>query len=82
MESNLQEGLSRLSELYDNWLLNPKQSIRSKIEDSVIEILNNRYYVSDDIYIEACGGNASGLCSHGFFERDLQNLISILKSRC
>ena len=82
MESNVQEGLSRLSELYDSWHMTASRTEKSRIEDLVVKIVNNRYYVPDDIYIQACEGGASGLCSHGFFEKDLQNVISILKSRC
>lgn len=82
MESNVQEGLSRLSELYNTWQMTASRTEKSRIEDLVVKIVNNRYYVPDDIYIQACEGDASGLCSHGFFEKDLQNVISILKSRC
>lgn len=82
MESNPQEGFNRLSELYDRWKCVANRLAKSRIEDLVVQIVNNKYYVPYDIYIEACGGNASGLCSHGFFESDLLNVISILKSHC
>lgn len=81
MEYSLKETLDRLTGLLDNWLLYSNKRDRSNTENTVIQIINNRQYIPDDIYIEACGGSASGLCQHGFFENDLRRLIFIIKSK-
>lgn len=81
MEYSLKETLDRLTELYDNWLLYSNKRDRSNTEDAIIRIINNRQYIPDDIYIEACDGSASGLCQHGFFENDLRRLIFIIKNK-
>lgn len=81
MENNISQTIAQLSDLYKKWYITRKKSEKSSIETEVIRIINDRYYVPDDIYIEACNGNASGLCQHAFFESDLRKLISILESR-
>ncbi|MDE5810020.1 MAG: hypothetical protein K2H59_07075 [Muribaculaceae bacterium] len=79
MESNIREAYERLTELYNKWYSTPRQ--RSQIEDLIYTIIENPYYVPHDIYTEVTDGGASGLCQPGFFERDMQKLLSILKKR-
>lgn len=81
MDNNLKEVLVRLDGLYEEWLLTPNKRNKSKIEDKVICIINNRLYIPDEIYIEANDGLATGLCQHGFFERDLRRLISAINNK-
>lgn len=65
-----------LNDYYTEYLTQPKN--KSKIESFVRSYLNN---IPDDIYIEASNGAASGLCEHGFFEGDLQKVLSVLKNQ-
>jgi len=81
MDSYLNDGLERISSLYDEWLLSKNNQVKSNVEDSILRIINNRHYIPGDIYIEANNGMASGLCQPGFFEDDLLRLISIIKNR-
>ena len=79
MESNIREAYERLYELYDQWYCNPRD--RSKTEESIHNIIENPNYIPAYIYAETTGGSASGLCQPGFFERDMQKILSILKKR-
>ena len=81
MESNINDAYSRLTELYDKWYCSHSKKEKDNIEDLVYNIVNNRYYISDAIYLMASNGSASGLCQHGYFERDILKLIEILKNQ-
>lgn len=81
MESNINDAYNRLSELYDRWYGSHSKKEKDDIEVLVFNIINNRYYIPDAIYLNASDGRASGLCQHGYFERDLLKLIDILKTQ-
>lgn len=81
MSSCLNEALYRLTNLYDKWRLAQNMHDKSNVESSVIRLINNRRYIPDEIYLEACDNAASGLCQRGFFEEDLQRLISIIRAK-
>lgn len=65
-----------LDDYYTEYLTQHKN--RSKIESLVRSYVDT---LPDELYIEACNGNASGLCEHGFFESDLQKILTILKRK-
>lgn len=81
MESNINDAYSRLTELYDKWYCSHSKKEKDNIEDLVCNIVNNRHYISDSIYLMASNGSASGLCQHGYFESDILKLIEILKNQ-
>ena len=81
MEPNIKDAYNRLSELYDKWYCSHSRKDKDSVEDLVFNIINNRYYIPDDVYLMASNGSTSGLCQHGSFERDILKLIDILKTR-
>lgn len=76
MNNNLQTSYEVINEYYNDYLTQPKR--RNIIENNVRSYVNN---LPDEIYLEASNGSASGLCSHGFFESDLQKVLSTLEKR-
>lgn len=78
METNLSNAYDILHGHYMKWLGTLKRKEKSRIEDEVFRITNNKYYIPDEVYFEANDNRASGLCQNGFFERDLKKLINLL----